>query len=185
LISETGFIDSIMNRRSLLRFLYAAILLAGLVFVYRAWRSWGHATIVIEWSTASEMDTAGFNLYRSQSEAGPWQRINQSLIPGSDDPLTGGSYQYEDHQVAPGLTYYYMLEDVDTSGATSREGPRLVQARRSGLNDAFLALIMIVTGAFGWLSLRAAERNVPQPAASQSGEPQGGETQGVEHGSTR
>jgi hypothetical protein len=179
-----------MNRRSLLRFLYAAILLAGLVFVYRAWRSWGHATIVIEWSTASEMDTAGFNLYRSQSEAGPWQRINQSLIPGSDDPLTGGSYQYEDHQVAPGLTYYYMLEDVDTSGATSREGPRLVQARRSGLNDAFLALIMIVTGAFGWLSLRVAERNVPQPAAlqsseQQSGEPQGGETQGVEHGSTR
>jgi hypothetical protein len=169
-----------MNRRNLLRFLYAAILLAGLVFVVRAWRSWGTATIVIEWSTASEMDTAGFNVYRSQSETGPWERINQSLIPGSDDPLTGGSYQYQDDLVAPGLTYYYMLEDVDTSGATSREGPRQVQARRSGLNDAFLALIMMVTGAFGWLSLRAAERNVPQPAPSQSGEQQGGE-----HGSTR
>jgi len=157
-----------MNRRRILRILYAAILLAGLVFVYQAWSSWGRSTILIEWTTASELDTAGFNVYRSQNEDGPWEKVNPSLIPGSDDPLTGGSYQFEDHSVMPGVTYYYMLEDVETSGATSREGPQVVQARRSGLTQAFLALIMLVTGGFGLLSLRGRDAKIMPPRASQS-----------------
>jgi hypothetical protein len=157
-----------MNRRRILRILYAAILLAGLVFVYQAWSSWGRSTILIEWTTASEMDTAGFNVYRSHNQDGPWEKLNQALIPGSDDPLSGGSYQFEDSLVTPGVTYYYMLEDVETSGATSQEGPQVVRAQQTGLNQAFLALIMLVTGGFGLWSLRSPEPETMRPLASQS-----------------
>jgi len=76
--------------------------------------------ILIRWSTETEVDTAGFNVYRAESEAGPWQKINDRLIPGSPDPLRGGSYVFTDTQVIAGQTYWYELEEVELGGRTSR-----------------------------------------------------------------
>ncbi len=90
------------------------------------------AGVVVEWTTANEVNTAGFNLYRSDNPDGPYVRINSHLIPASSDPLAGGQYQYQDAAVQPGRTYYYQLEDVEHSGATTRHGPIRVTA--SGAN---------------------------------------------------
>lgn len=76
--------------------------------------------IVIRWSTESEVNTAGFNLYRAESEQGPWQKLNPRLIPGSPDPLRGGSYVFTDTQVIAGVTYWYELEEVELSGQATR-----------------------------------------------------------------
>ncbi len=86
------------------------------------------ARILIQWTTASEVNTAGFNLYRSQDSEGPYTKINAQLIPASNDALTGAKYEYEDTDVVYGRTYYYQLEDVELSGTSTRHGPIIITA---------------------------------------------------------
>ncbi len=79
--------------------------------------------IVVRWSTASELDTAGFHIYRGENPDGPFNtKLNAELIPSSPDPLLGGTYAFTDTNVTPGHTYYYQLEDVDTNGVTNIAG---------------------------------------------------------------
>ena len=79
--------------------------------------------ILITWETASEIDTAGYHISRSISESGPYEQINESLIPAKGSPTQGASYKFVDRNVEPGKTYYYKLEDVDSSGSRSFHGP--------------------------------------------------------------
>ncbi len=79
--------------------------------------------IDLTWQTASELNNLGFHLYRSLSASGPFERITFSLIPGLGSSPTGASYSYRDGGLVNGQTYYYELEDVDTSGQTQRHGP--------------------------------------------------------------
>jgi hypothetical protein len=84
--------------------------------------------IELEWTTATETDTAGFNLYRGERPEGPFVKINDAMIPSSPDPLVGGQYHYSDHDVVPGKTYYYQLEDVEFTGVSVQHGPITVTA---------------------------------------------------------
>ena len=84
--------------------------------------------VVVEWTTVSEINTSGFNLYRSERTEGPYVKINAQLIPASTDPLVGGKYRYEDMSVESGRTYYYELEDVELDGSSARHGPIAVTA---------------------------------------------------------
>ena len=43
-------------------------------------------TVVIRWSTQSEIDNAGFNILRSQTRTGEFKVINAQLIPGGAPP---------------------------------------------------------------------------------------------------
>lgn len=101
--------------------------------------------IVIEWTTATEINTAGFNLYRSESKDGPFTKVNATLVPASNDPLVGGKYRYEDTSVTPGRTYYYQLEDVEFGGASKRHGPIVVTAS-AALGAQDVALMLLVLG---------------------------------------
>jgi hypothetical protein len=78
--------------------------------------------IQLSWETVSEANNAGFNLYRSTSPAAPDALLAYvpSQAPGSTQ---GASYSFDDTEVAAGQTWYYWLEDVDLSGATSLHGP--------------------------------------------------------------
>ena len=91
--------------------------------------------IVIRWSTETEVNTAGFNLYRSLSAGGPWEKINERLIPGAADPLRGGTYVFTDTAVIAGQTYWYELEEVETGGRTTRlqQTEAVAQSRSAGL----------------------------------------------------
>ena len=86
--------------------------------------------VEVKWSTETEMNTAGFNLYRSETAGGPFDlKINDQLIPASPDPLTGGDYTYLDRTTQSGITYYYELEEVELTGAVTRHGPIMVKAQ--------------------------------------------------------
>jgi hypothetical protein len=95
--------------------------------------------VLVEWTTESEVDTAGFNLYRSENPDGPYVKVNAALIPGSSDPILGGKYVYTDTNVVAGHTYYYKLEDVELDGTTTMHGPIEVVAQASG-SSAFTNL---------------------------------------------
>ncbi len=88
--------------------------------------------ILLAWTTASEVDNEGFNIYRSEAEDGEYVKINDALIPAQGDPSTGASYSFVDTDVRPGKTYYYKLEDVDTSGNSTFHGPVSATVRGKG-----------------------------------------------------
>ena len=127
----------------------ALLAVAALALGYYARMAPAEATITVEWATASELDTAGFNLYRSESPDGPFTRINDYLIPGSLEPLIGGSYVFTDTDVVAGHTYYYQLEDVETVGTTTRHEPVQVKAEPAGRTQMLLAAALTGVTAFG------------------------------------
>jgi hypothetical protein len=78
--------------------------------------------VLVSWETVSEIDNAGFNLYRSDSAAGPQTLLGHTLsqAPGS---AQGAADSYVDAAVDAGRTYWYWLEDVNLAGATTLHGP--------------------------------------------------------------
>jgi hypothetical protein len=81
--------------------------------------------IRIDWETETEIDTAGFNVYRSEQPAGDFELLNDVLIPSSGDATSGSSYSFVDSNVAAGETYYYRLEDVELDN--SREQHEIIE----------------------------------------------------------
>ena len=79
--------------------------------------------IILEWSTESEIDNAGFNLYRSETENGEYIKINNGLIPAQGSPTQGASYEFIDKNVKNRKIYYYKLEDIDMNGVSTFHGP--------------------------------------------------------------
>lgn len=98
------------------------------------------SVVLVEWTTESEVDMAGFNLYRSDSPDGPYVKVNTAFIPGASDPLLGGKYAYTDTNVVAGQTYYYKLEDVELDGTTTLHGPIEVVAE-AGRPSAVVSLV--------------------------------------------
>jgi hypothetical protein len=84
--------------------------------------------IVVTWETASEVDTAGFHIYRALQANGPFELVTGVPIPAQGDPLVGSSYRYEDRDVAWGKLYHYQLAEVERDGA-QRRYDRIVSAR--------------------------------------------------------
>lgn len=93
----------------------------------------GH--ILLAWETATEWDTVGFNLYRREMGTDAYARINASPIPSLGPE--GGAYTFADAGVTAGVTYEYLLEDVDWGGRTAQHGPKVATA----LYTAFLPLV--------------------------------------------
>jgi hypothetical protein len=80
--------------------------------------------ILVEWETVIEVDSVGFNLYRSESPGGPYVKLNEMLIPGQAfGAVEGAVYTWRDEDVEPGLAYSYKLEDVEVGGARTFHGP--------------------------------------------------------------
>ena len=76
--------------------LSAVLLISGLIFGVQTLRDFNRSEIIIEWSTASELDTVGYNILRGEDEAGPFTKINTQPISPAEDPLTGGDYIFQD-----------------------------------------------------------------------------------------
>lgn len=123
-----------------------------LLFVWLTACSSNPSPIVIEWTTATEINTAGFNLYRAESADGPFTQVNSQLIPASSDPMAGGKYKFEDTSIATGKTYYYQLEDVEYNGTRTKHTPIAVTSGSSfGTTEVLLALLGIaIVGSVLW-----------------------------------
>ena len=80
--------------------------------------------ILVEWETAMEIDTVGFNVWRSETRDSGYVRVNDTLIPSaSPGSAWGSTYSYVDSDVIPGTTYYYKLEELEVSGGRNWHGP--------------------------------------------------------------
>jgi hypothetical protein len=93
----------------------------------------GDGTVTLMWTTESEIDTAGFNIYRGKvglgksgrvkSDSVEMDKINATLIPAKGSNTSGAEYSYTDDDVKNGFTYIYKLEDVDINGVATEHGP--------------------------------------------------------------
>ena len=89
-------------------------------------------TVVIQWTTESEMDNAGFNILRSQTRTGEFKVINAQLIPGAGTTAERNTYTWTDTTTKPNVVYYYQIEDVSFDG----ERQALATVRLRGLISA-------------------------------------------------
>jgi hypothetical protein len=83
----------------------------------------GDSEVLLEWETGSETNNLGFNLYRATSTGGYYERITSVPIPGLGTSPEGKIYSYTDSGLTNGVTYYYKLEDIETTGETKEHGP--------------------------------------------------------------
>ena len=91
--------------------------------------------VVVEWSTAQELENLGFHLYRAASLGGPYTRITDKVIAGMTFSSMGRSYSYVDGDVTRGKLYYYKLEDIDIFGKKTMHGPVCVDWDGDGMPD--------------------------------------------------
>ena len=79
----------------------------------------------VEWETALEVGTVGFNVYREGEDGGVVQ-VNSRLLPGLVVAEQGGVYRLVDGGAKSGQTYRYWIEEVENGGRKTRYGPYAV-----------------------------------------------------------
>jgi hypothetical protein len=80
-------------------------------------------SVRLDWETGAEVNNLGFHVYRGASGGGPWTRLTANLVPGLGSSPEGARYSFDDVGLVNGSTYFYVLEDVETTGRTKRHGP--------------------------------------------------------------
>jgi hypothetical protein len=90
----------------------------------------GAKEVTLKWATTSEVDNAGFNVYRAELKNGEYLKINPALIPAQGSPTQGASYEYIDKNAKNGRACFYKLEDIDIHGTSTMHGPVNVTASK-------------------------------------------------------
>ncbi len=88
--------------------------------------------VVIRWTTESELDNAGFNIYRSESRDGEFKQVNAELIQGKGTTGERSTYKWVDTSAKPDAVYFYQIEDVSFAG----ERQTLATTKLKGLISA-------------------------------------------------
>ncbi|GEM_PF-5865290 len=84
--------------------------------------------VALTWKTGTEIDNAGFRIYRATSPTGPWTLVNDKMIAAQGGGSAGSIYTLTD---APGVgTYYYKLQDIDLRGITAEHDPVIAQVEQ-------------------------------------------------------
>ncbi len=118
------------KRSSTVRFLLRCLwLVAAIAVGVLLYQSIAHPTIRVHWTTESELDVAGYNLFRADQPDGEFRQINNALLPPAADPFLGGEHTFIDKNVAWLRTYYYQLETIDRRGNATRSETIALQAQ--------------------------------------------------------
>jgi len=77
--------------------------------------------VTLNWSTASELENQGFNIYRKSVENPEWVMVNEAIIDGQGTYSGESNYSYVDYDVVAGRSYTYKLESVSFNGYVNVE----------------------------------------------------------------
>ena len=105
------------------------------------------AGVVLKWTTESEVDNAGFYIYRSTTRDGEFKIVNPTMIQGAGTTGERNEYTWTDTTAKPNTIYYYRIEDVSHAGVREQ----LATVRLRGLVSARGKLTTI------WADLKAQE----------------------------
>ena len=90
------------------------------------------AGVVLNWTTESEVDNAGFYIYRSETKDGEFKVVNPTMIQGAGTTGERNEYKWTDTTAKPNTVYYYRIEDVSHAGVREQ----LATVRLRGLVSA-------------------------------------------------
>lgn len=82
-----------------------------------------HYENTVRWSTASEVDNFGYDVYRATSADGPFERLTRDPVPGAGTTDLPQRYSYVDDSIDPHQAYYYYVESISLSGERERFTP--------------------------------------------------------------
>ena len=77
----------------------------------------------IKWSTASEVDNFGYDVYRGDSVDGPFERLTEEPVEGAGTSDEVNRYSFVDDTIDPTKTYYYYVESISMSGVREHFTP--------------------------------------------------------------
>ena len=77
----------------------------------------------VRWSTASEVDNFGYDVYRGTSPDGPFERITADPIPGAGTTDEPQKYSFVDDKIDPYQVYFYYVEAISLAGVRARFTP--------------------------------------------------------------
>jgi hypothetical protein len=72
------------------------------------------------WSTASEVNTFGYDVYRGDSEDGKFVRITKKPVLGNGTTSETNKYEFVDDTIDPCKEYWYYVEEITTSGERTK-----------------------------------------------------------------
>jgi len=88
--------------------------------------------VILTWTTQSEVNNLGFEVYRSAEENGEYAMIasyeNNQSLQGAGNSNAAREYTYEDRMLFNGETYWYQIADVDYQGVRTFHGPVSVES---------------------------------------------------------
>ncbi len=87
--------------------------------------------VVVEWQTAAEAGTVGFELYRL-GRGGAWQRVDRHPLTALLTAPQGGSYRLVDPTASPRERQTYLLVEREAGGAAIEHGPFTVEPDWTG-----------------------------------------------------
>ena len=77
-------------------------------------------TNTARWTTASEQNTFGYDVYRSDSENGKFVRITKKPVLGNGTTSETHKYEFVDDTIDPCKEYWYYVEEITTSGERTK-----------------------------------------------------------------
>ena len=77
----------------------------------------------IKWSTASEVENFGYDVFRGDKEEGPFTRLNAKTIAGAGTVDEPRAYQYVDATIEAGKAYWYYVESISLAGVREKFTP--------------------------------------------------------------
>lgn len=87
-----------------------------------------NSRVRVEWTTSSEIDTAGFFLFRLDESTGRYRQINRNLLPALLNSHQGGDYSLIDNGASLEKGNTYVLVEIEGKGAKNSYGPFTVIA---------------------------------------------------------
>ena len=80
-------------------------------------------TNTARWTTASEENTFGYDVYRGDSEDGKFVRITKKPVLGNGTTSETHKYEFVDDTIDPCKEYWYYVESISTSGEHEKFTP--------------------------------------------------------------
>ena len=74
--------------------------------------------VILIWHTETEVENVGFNIYRSDSKDGRYEKIG--WVDSKGALIAPNDYLFTDEDVVEGRSYFYYIESVELSGKRSR-----------------------------------------------------------------
>ncbi|MGH8040969.1 MAG: hypothetical protein ACREPN_02870 [Rudaea sp.] len=75
------------------------------------------------WTTASEEENFGYDVYRAESEKGPFVKLTKQPILGNGTTLETHKYEFVDDMIDPCKAYWYYVESIASNGSREKFTP--------------------------------------------------------------